>query len=240
MEDLTRRQSQYAEYDQLEQALIGPRREAWAANGMNPAVALNQLLALSDFGTRDPGQFVLWFAQQNNLDLDALLDAHEASQAGVDPQVQQLTRTVQQLQQQVQGTFQSQDTQAQQARLQTVQAFQSEKDGAGGPKRPHLPEVMQEWAGQISAIRAQNPTMPDADVLQKAYDNACMINPTVRAKVQEASSVAQQREKAARVAAAKAAGSSVTSAAPVNSSRTADMSQLSLRQQLEAQFAAAE
>lgn len=240
MEDLNNRQSRYGEYDLIEQ-MIGPRREPWQQNGMTPAVALNQLLAMSDFATRDPGGFVLWYAEQQQIDLDELLDERDAQSANVDPAVARLTGEVQQLKQVINGSQQQQSEQAQTARLTTVQKFMGEKDGAGKPLRPHLAELNQEWGTQIAAVRAVNPQMADPDVLQKAYDNACMLNPAVRGRIQQ-ERVTQERvtQEAARIASAKAAGSSITGSAPAASTTGAtNPSNLTLRQDLERQFAEA-
>ena len=235
MEDLNNRQSRYGEYDLIEQ-MIGPRREPWQQNGMTPAVALNQLFAMSDFATRDPGGFVLWYAEQQQIDLDELLDERDAQSANVDPAVARLTGEVQQLKQVINGSQQQQSEQAQTARLTTVQKFMDEKDGAGKPLRPYLAELNQEWGTQIAAVRAANPQMADPDVLQKAYDNACTLNPAVRGKIQQE----RVTQEAARIASAKAAGSSITGSAPAASNTGAtNPSNLTLRQDLERQFAEA-
>lgn len=236
MEGLNNAKVRHEEYDFLEQQLIGNRRQAWADNGMSVPVALNNLLTLSDFATTKPGDFVLWFAQQNGLDLDALLDARDA-QGATDPVVSQLQNTVATLQQQLTQVQQAPQQQLQQQRLDLVKSFTEEKDGAGALKRPYLPQVNQDWGTHIVAIRQANPNMPDAEVLEKAYDVACWANPTVRAHMQEAVTKSQN---AARVAAARNAGASVTGA-PAGAVPTSDPANpnLSLRDELRNQFAAA-
>jgi hypothetical protein len=79
MEAVDSQATRFGEYGIIEQSLIGPRRDAWASNGMTPAVALNQLFALSDFATQNPKDFVLWFADQQKIDLDAALDERDAA-----------------------------------------------------------------------------------------------------------------------------------------------------------------
>lgn len=239
MEALDTRAARYSEYDLIEQSILGPRRQAFQMEGMTPAVALNQLFSLSDFAGRDPGNFVLWFSQQRGLDLDALLDARDAATQNVDPTVQALQGQVQQLTGQVQSFQQAGQQQAHEANLNAVQAFATEKDATGALARPYLTDVMDGWAQQITAVRAANPNMPNNEVLQRAYDNACWSDPTVRGKMQQASQQAQQAAEQARTAAARNAGSSVTGgpagaqgAAPNNANRT-------LREELEAGFAAA-
>lgn len=238
MEGLNTRGARYAEYDAIEQQILGPRRQAFAAEGSNPVVALNQLFQLSDFAGRDPGNFVLWFAQSRNLDLDALLDARDAQQTA-DPTVRQLQGQVQQLTGTL-NTFQQGQAQAeQQARLNEVQTFASETDEAGGLKRPYLTDVMDAWATQITAFRTANPSMPNTEVLQKAYDAACWGDPGVRTKMQQAANTQQRQQDAARVAAAKQAGSSVTGAPSGDVSTIPNNANRTLREELQDQFNAA-
>ena len=239
MEGLNTRAQRYSEYDLIEQQILGPRREALAAQGTTPAVALNQLFALSDFAGRAPGDFVMWFAQQHGLDLDALLDARDAQNANVDPRVQQLEGQVQQLAGTVQSFQQREQQAAHEANLATVQNFAQERDAQGNLARPYLTDVMDEWAMQITTIRNANPHMPHVEVLQKAYDNACWSNPTVRGKMQQATQEATRQEQQRRVAAARAAGSSVNGAPAGSQSASPNNSSRSLREELEAQFSAA-
>jgi hypothetical protein len=236
MEDLNTRGARYGEYDVLEQQLIGPRREAWAAQGLNPLVAINQLFALSDFASTKPGDFVLWFAGSNGVDLEALLDAQAAHQQPVDPNVRRLEGTIQQLQGTVQQFQQGQEAAAHQARLAEVQTFASEKDEAGNLKRPYLTEVTDAWATQIGLIRAANPQMPNAEILQRAYDAACWTNPQVRAKMQEANIAQQRQQEAQRVNAARVAGSSVTGAPGGDTASVPNNANRTLRDELSYQY----
>lgn len=237
MEAVHAQRARYSEYDQLEQHLFGPRRQAWAQQGMNSVTALNQLFSLSDFAGRDPTQFVLWFADQHKIDLDAALDARDQQNANVDPAVRELRGQVQQLQQQLShqtGTQQrATETEAQTA----VRTFSEEKDGAGKPKRPYLPEVMDSWAQHVHAVRNANPAMPNTDVLQKAYEAACWSNPAVRAKMQKEEQEARRAEQQQRAQRARLAGSSVNGS-PLGSTPAQQQpsGNLSLRDELAAQF----
>ena len=239
MEDLNSRASRYNEYDAIEQNIIGPRRQAFAQEGSNPVVALNQLFALSDFAGRDPAAFTLWFADQHKLDLDKMLDERDAAQANVDPVVRDLQGKVNELAGTLQQ-FQQRDVQAvQSSNLQTVQQFAAEVDASGALKRPYITDVTDAWATQIGAIRSANPNMANADVLQKAYENACWSDPAVRAKMQTASAGVQQTADTARVAAARHAGGSVVGAPAGDSNTHVNNPNRSVREELEAQFAAA-
>jgi hypothetical protein len=240
MEAVNNQAARFGEYGLIERDLLGPRRQAWAQNGVTPAVALNQLFALSDFATRSPQDFVLWFAEQHKIDLDAALDAREQANSA-DPQVRALQGQILQMQNQFMQFTTGQQSAQQQATLNEVESFAQEKDGANGLKRPHLTDVINEWPVQIQALRVANPNMPNAEVLQRAYDAACWANPTVRAKMQDAVQK-QQREDAKRKAdQARLTGSSVHGGPTGTGAATPSAdSNLSVRDELKRQFAAAQ
>ena len=177
--------------------------------------------------------------QENNLDLDEILDAHEATQANVDPVVQNLQQTVAQLQAQVGQSQQTQQAAQHQANLADVQSFMSERDATNSLKRPYLTEVTDAWASQITAVRSTNPNLSNTEVLQKAYENACWASPEVRGKMQAETEQVRRTQEAQRVQQARIAGSSVTGAPVDNTAaRNPQNNNLSLRDELTAQFAA--
>lgn len=237
IEALNDRASRYTEYDQLEQVL-GPRREIWGQQGITPAMAINQVLTLSEFATRDPANFVLWFAENNGIDLDAVLDQHEASQHG-DPLVRNLQGQVAQLTQTLQQQQGNSQQQQHEANVRMVENFAQEKDEGGNLKHPYFAEVTPMFASFVQATRQSNPTMPSEQVLQQAYESACYANPTVRAKIQADEALARRKETAAAVQAKKQAAGSITGG-PAGSG--IDPSQLnngnmSIRETLSAAFA---
>lgn len=238
-EDLNTRATRYGEYDQIERDLIGPRREMLAQHGNNPYGAINGLLQLSDFAARDPGAYVLWFSQQHNLDLDALLDAHEAQNQNIDPTVRQLQGQVQQLTQHLTTQQQAAQQQAHQENVNYVAQFCEAKDANGQLLRPYIADIANDWHGQIAAVRAANPQMDRGEVLQKAYDNAVWANPAARAKMQEAITAQQAQAQQQQVQNARAAGSSVSGAPAGSQSAKPSDSNLSLRDELQEHFNAA-
>lgn len=239
MEAVSSQAARFGEYGIIEQQLIGPRREAWAQQGMSPAVAMNNLFNLSDFASTRPSDFVLWFAEQNKVDLDALLDARDLQQAALTPEMRNLQGQVQQLQNHIQQSQTQQQQQQYQQDLQRVQTFALEKDEAGALRRPYLTEVNDAWAAQIQALRAANPQAPVDKVLQQAYENACWANPAVRQRMQEANLKAQQLEAARKVEQARLAGSSVQGAPGGGAARSPSQQteNLDIRSTLKAAFA---
>jgi hypothetical protein len=228
MEAVGQERAQYAEYSQLEQ-LIGPRRQAWASQGGNPVTALNQLFALSDFAGRDPTNFVLWFADQHKLDLDAALDARDAAlQNGApDPHIAGLQQEIAQLRNTIDG-FQGLTIQQQQAQnMRHVQAFMEEKDAGGNPAFPYFNDVATDIAQHVVTIKQQQPYLAERDVLKAAYDFATYNNPQIRERMQQDQLKALRDTAAAEAARARQAGVSInggpagdTGTAPNNANRS--------------------
>lgn len=229
MEGVNTRAAQLAEYEIIDQVL-GPRRQLWAQEGLPPAAALQQLLGLSDFAGRDPGQFVMWFADQHRLDLDALLDARDAMQNGVeqgDPRFLGLQNEIAELRNAFTGYTNISVSQqhAQNARL--VQQFTEEKDASGNLLHPYFPDVADSVVQHIGLLRQQQPYLSEPDLLKAAYDFATYNNPQIREKVQQEALKAAQDRAAAEAARARQVGVSInggpagdTSHAPNNANRT--------------------
>lgn len=236
MEGVNERAARYGEYDILEQHIIGPRRQAWAQGGMNPAAALNNLLSLSDFAGRDPGQFLLWFADQHRLDVDALLDARDAAAANqppADPRLDGLVQEIAQLRNAFNGFSTATGDRDVQANLAIVQSFMDEKDANGQPKYPYFSDVGNDLSQYITNLKASQPYLSPYDTLKAAYEFACFNNPVVRGKVQaaeQAKVVAQRAQEAER---ARVAGSSINGGPAGANGSAPNTSDRTLREELE-------
>lgn len=233
MEGIEQTAARYRGYDGLEQ-LIAPRREAWGLNGMTEHQAIHQLFTLSDFASRDPAQFVQWFAQQQGIDLRGLSQQAPT----VDPQVQALQQQLGHLQNVVQQQTQGQQQQAHNALVNEVATFGAETGQDGNVLRPYFEELGTAILPFIQAVRAENPNRPVKELLADAYDRACWGIPAVRAKMlaaQEAQNLTRQREAATR---ARTAGSSVQGG-PLNGTSVPNTpGSGSVRDILQQQFAA--
>lgn len=64
---------------------IGPRRQAWAAEGWSEPQAIGHLLALSDFAATDPAGFIQWFQGTRGLGAGARPGASATGMAGLAP-----------------------------------------------------------------------------------------------------------------------------------------------------------
>lgn len=239
MEDVTNRQQRIARLEPIEQ-LIAPRIDAWALNGMQPAQALHQLLALSDFATRDCAGFIKYIAQNNGVDLEDLV-LSMAPEAPVDPQVAALKAEIAELKGVTQGFTQQQQQAAHERVVNDVIAFAEEKGQDGQPLRPYLSELGQSWLPYIGMVREQNPNWSHAQILQQAYENACWNNPGVRSKMQAAADVAANAERlrkdAEKVAAARNASASVRSGTPSAAPAAPDSPGRSVRETIRAAMA---
>jgi hypothetical protein len=235
MEGVNQRSAQLQEYDMIEQ-VIGPRREPWSQNGMTPLVAINELLALSDFAGRDPGEFVMWFANQHQLDLDAMLDARdEALQNGeqMPAYVTGLQQQIAQLQNTIGGLTSTTVQQTTAQNMRHVQQFIEEKDASGNLAHPYFNDVATQVAQHVQLIRQQQPYLPERDILKAAYDFATFNNPEIRGKMQADTLKAQQDAAAAEAARARAAGVSINGGPAGDSSQAPNNANRTLREELQ-------
>lgn len=241
MEAVEQRSQLYSEYDQLEQ-LIGPRREAWAQQGSNTFAAINQLFSLSDFAGRNPGEFVMWFADQHKLDLDTLLDERDAlqQQVPVDPRLNGLQQEIVQLKTLLTGQLTQQQQQQQAANLREVQQFMDAKDATGKSLRPYFSEVVPELQRHIAVIKQQQPWLSGQEVLQAAYDFACYTNVAVRERMQQEQQRALRDKAVAEAARARAAAKSISGGPVSGDSKAPNNANRSLRDEIQAAFAASQ
>jgi hypothetical protein len=202
LENVEQRAARYTEYDQIEQ-LVAPRREALAMNGESVPAAMQRLLAYSDFAGRDPEGYLQWFAEQHGMDLAALAEGRPP----VDPQYAQLQQTVQRLESHIQSMTDGAHNASLEANRQEVQAFAGEAGTDGKPLRPYYQQLALsgELGACVVAVRQQNPSMGNKQVLEEAYNRACWANPTIRQTLTaaetataEAQRLAEQREHAGR------------------------------------------
>ena len=223
--ELSERVSRYNEMDEM----FKPRREAWARSGMDDVSAIRQLLALSDWATRDPEGFAIQYVKNNNIPADRIYDLSGLVQNDVDeniddeytdPQVkalrQQISRQNEQIQQLV-GTvgdlrtgIESQTKTVEQERQETVkrqvQEFATATDETGKLAHPYFNDVQHLITSFISSGAASD--------LHDAYDMACRAHPEVNSKIAAAKAyedkIQQSTDARKKSQAARKAGSSVT------------------------------
>lgn len=208
-------------YERLKdlEPLLAPRAQAWAIQGASPAQAVSQLLALSDFATRDPKGFVNWFAGNNNIDLSEIGEEY----VPVDPTIDTLQKQVGILTNALNGMQNGAIHNQHQQYVQSVQQFETEQDAQGQPLRPHFAEVANHMLALVPIIRQQMPGAGPKDVLQTAYDQAVHANPATRAKVVASSEASALAARAAEAAKAGKAGQSMSGSGPANRAVTHEL-----------------
>jgi hypothetical protein len=232
MEGVERTVGQSREFADIN-AVLEPRRQALAMNGMTTAQYVHQITSLADFADNDPIGFMNWFAGQRGIDPSTIL----ADAPQVDPAVAAMQQEIATLRQQVGGFQQTQTQAAHNNLVSEVANFASQIGGDGNPLRPHWDELGDAVLPHIQAVKAQNPGMSNADVLASAYETACWAHPSVRTKMlaaEQAKQLAQQRAHAGRAA---AAGSSVVGAPGGGTPASTDYGDGSIRSIIAAQLA---
>ncbi len=215
------------QFDPISQVLK-PYEEQMRLAGVNPAQAVNQLLAAQDYLNKDPVNAILWLAQSYGVDPTSLVPNEDHDLA--DPEVLQLQRELQQ----VKSHLYNQNLQTQQATQKQVHEqidhFVNETDEQGNPSHPHFQEVYQHMVALMQGGAAND--------LQDAYDQAVMANPKTRAMVIEAKQKeVLEAEKQKRIAAAnRAKKSKKVRSANVSTTQTKPRT---LRETLEANWEAA-
>lgn len=215
--ETSRKSSEAAQrYDALEK-VVAPRREHWARDGLTEDVAIRQLLAVSDYATSKPAEFIAWFAQQRGIDLSAFKQA--PSQAAAEdggagsPVVTGLQTKIAELQDQVSrltGTVAGDAERAKAAQQADVDSriagFRAATDERGAPKHPYFDQVKAHMGALLERGLAKD--------LDTAYSMACRADPEVSAKIESARKSQEAREKAKadreKATAARNSGSSVS------------------------------
>lgn len=221
----------YSEFDRI----IAPRAQQWALNGMNPAQAVQQLIALSDFATNDAPGFLKYFANLRGVDLQSL--ANPSEQEYVDPQVAGLQRIVAQSQAQLNQLTQQYTHGQQQQQVQQYQSafratsaaiddFARQTDQSGQPAYPFFDDVVDDMTVLVESGRARS--MPEA------YRLAVRLNDNVHAKMAARSRVDENVRARARAQQAKRAAASLSGASGANGAF--NRGDLSIRDAITASF----
>lgn len=186
-------------YDQLDQVLK-PRQQQFAMMGITAATAIDQLLALSDFATKDLPGFFKYMAEARGFDLRTLHTAPDGQplpQQQTDPAIAALQREIRELKQTA-TTITTGQQQREAAQVNTeIATFRDAKGADGNVLHPHFDAVKFVMGKLMEAEQA-----PD---LQSAYDMAVRANPTTFAQFQAEQQAAAERKRAADTAAKVAA-----------------------------------
>ena len=163
--------------------VIEPYRMLIEAEGGTPERAVASLLqtaALFRVGTPGQKQAALYqIAQQYGIPMpQGDGQQYAAPQTFHDPRVDQLLA-------QQQREAQLREQREMQQHESIVSTFRNATDQQGQPLRPHFDDVEAEMVALVPAIKAANPGMGAADVLQQAYDRATWAHPEIRQLLQQ-------------------------------------------------------
>lgn len=177
-----------AMYDAVEQA-IGEHKTALISEYGSIDRGINTLVNVAMQAGQRPAEFIRWFAQQHRVDLSQLATPAGHVAAPVDPQINHLSQTVEQLQHHVQQQHEA-------ALAAQITAFAEAKDAAGKPLRPYFEDVR----GRMARLM----TAGEATSLHEAYEQAIRLEDAVWAKIEAQKEAARQAEATAKAAKAAA------------------------------------
>jgi hypothetical protein len=223
-------------YEQFEQQ-IRPFKGRWQHLQIPDHVVVGNVLKAQELIEQDPIRGINHLLEQKGLVPEDLYEQGPVPQE--DPRVQQLERKVTQFEEdQKRAKENEQRIAAEQQNRQVSQTsaeFAQEKDANGKFLRPYLQndEIKQELAEDMAhrsiALSQQHPELSLPQVLQKAYEEACWVNPRIREMIQSKNEKRQRRAKRTDVAAKKKAGSSIkgnSSSPPVPKGTPEDLGEL--------------
>lgn len=168
---LRRKAEELKRYEPLEQVLA-PRRDLWAAQGMDETQAIKTLLAAQDLLEKNPMQGLEYLAKAYGVNLSGQAQAPQPgqpapAQAGQAPEIEQLRAQVAQLQQSVQYSQTA-------PLVSEVEAFFSD------PANLYAENVRSDMARLLETGMAST--------LKDAYDKACRVRDDIWPLVQPAPS----------------------------------------------------
>jgi hypothetical protein len=187
---------------QLKQA-IGPYEQMLQQYG-GAAQGIGRLLQIQAFAAQSPQDFIKWFAQQRGINLSGHQAETPPEQQALEAALQPHLQRIAQLEGQLQQFTQSQEQAQQEKTLQAINSFLQGKE--------LTPDLQEDYAAHIRAVRASNPELDDRAVLEKAYDNLSWANEGLRQKRLAEQENARKAKEAEELARKRAASVQVTGA----------------------------
>ncbi len=226
---------QWSEQRRQYEETLAPVVAAASRRGLQPAQAIQQLMAAQDYLDRDPANAVAWLARAHGVDItvngkqpNGAPSADGSSRMDLGPAL----APIQQQLEAISSRFAAEDRRQTEVTQQNVERF------ANDPSHPHFDAVADEIMVWIPHVKRADPYASPDKILQEAYDRAVHGNPSTRAALdaqRQADADRQRREtNGAEVAKARLAASSVhggPSGQPAAGPRD------SIREELEAAFA---
>lgn len=196
-EELARAGRSYAD---LEKA-VTPHMQRYQLHGVTPAQVVQQSLAVEAMLNQNPVQGLQWIAKRYGVDLSRPLVQQPTQQQPQDPRFNQVQQEL--------ATLKQWQYQQQQAAMQQYSShLQSEVDTFKAD-HPFVDEIEQDMTPIVAGLKQANPTMPNRQILEKAYKLALDDNKDIKARIAVEQQTARQREIEEKAKKARFAGSSV-------------------------------
>jgi len=195
-EELARASQGFADIGKV----LQPHMQRYQLHGVTPAQVIQQSLAVEAMLNQNPVEGLQWIAKRYGVDLSRPL-VQPSYQPPQDPrynQVQQELATLKQWQQQ----------QQQQAMMQYTSSLQNEVDTFKA-EHPYVDDLEAEMTPIVAGLKQANPTLPNRQILEKAYKLALDDNKDIKARVAAQQQAVKQRELESKAKRARVAGSSV-------------------------------
>jgi len=153
---------------------------------VTPAEYVKNTLAWARELARDPQTYLPQLARTLGIDLAQSAASQQGNAAGMShgsPEIMQLRQQVQEMKGMLTEAQQAEANRRHAAINDEISAWKDEKDGSGNPLRPYYSEIPEAaLAMRVQLIRADNPTLPIRDVLQRAYDAETFAQPEIRSR----------------------------------------------------------
>ncbi len=218
--DWKQEREQFNQYNQAIQPLI----PTWQQQGINPAIGITQLASYAQALQADPKGTLLKLAQEHGVDLQTAFE----EQPYIDPEVRTLQNKNSQLeqaqQQQEQRLQQWQQQQSQAQAINIIQNFVNSKNEKGEPLYPHFENVRE----QMKRLSYEDNSKP----IEQLYEEAVANNVQIQKDIWKQEQAEELVKKQAEIKKAKTASQRTTS-----KTKDTPAQEMSLREQLEANFA---
>ena len=195
--------------------VITPYMHIINAQGNTPAGVIGPMLntayILSTGSPQQKADILRQVAEQYGVDLGAVKQEQENP---TDPHIRNLEQRLAQFEQQTEYQRQLQEQEKQGKVLSEISAF------AADPRNTYYRTVEETMLPLVSAIRSKSPDKSNSEVLQEAYDAACMLHPDIRSTIAAAQLADQQAKRKAELATKKQASVSVTGSPGVAAAST--------------------
>lgn len=207
--DYTQKSQQLAQSGGLIQRLkqaTEPYAEDLRLEGVDPISAYERMLAWNRAFKRNPQAAARQMLQTYQIDPRTLFNADgqsaEAEPAYEDPRFSQLQQLVSNQQSMLQQIQQERQANKYAAAQSDYEAWRDATDEEGDPAHPYLEDFEQEFAQKVARVKAIDPELPSAKILDEAYEALLRAHPDIREAIDKKAAAKKRAKDAAEADAA--------------------------------------